>query len=382
MTETGFYRRPLPPGQVPFASDEGRALFREAMESGGLEGYFALAEQFHTQAEPAFCGLGTLVVALNALAIDPGRVWRGPWRWYGEEMLDCCEPLDRVRDRGVTLDQLACLARCNGAQVELRRAEGATIDAFRAAVMATTGSASGKVLVVGYTRRALGQTGEGHFSPVGGYHRARDLVLVLDVARFKYPPHWVPVGDLFEAMRPIDPATGRSRGWLTLTRGRGPSPLVYFVSCKAHSCGEVARGLGEGLRVAIADARPGTLDDVLTLLLRAVAPIAGAFTVRPSGEGPVRDTVQRLLDELRATEAYRRVSVLSGQLPAEAGALLAMSIPLASFGSIAPEALRAVRELRDPQRLSPMLREELERLADQLENLLELGAASSAPPAG
>jgi hypothetical protein len=33
---------------------------------------------------------------------------------------------------------------------------------------------------VSYTRKAFGQTGDGHFSPIGGYHSARDLVLILD----------------------------------------------------------------------------------------------------------------------------------------------------------------------------------------------------------
>ena len=40
-------------------------------------------------------------------------------------------------------------------------------------------------LVVSYSRRTFSQTGDGHFSPVGGYHKERDLVLILDVARFK-----------------------------------------------------------------------------------------------------------------------------------------------------------------------------------------------------
>jgi hypothetical protein len=33
---------------------------------------------------------------------------------------------------------------------------------------------------VSYTRKAFSQTGDGHFSPIGGYHGARDLVLILD----------------------------------------------------------------------------------------------------------------------------------------------------------------------------------------------------------
>ena len=52
-----------------------------------MECYFPLAEQFRTQDEPAFCGLSTLVVLLNTLRIDPGRVWKGVWRWYSESMV-------------------------------------------------------------------------------------------------------------------------------------------------------------------------------------------------------------------------------------------------------------------------------------------------------
>lgn len=45
-----------------------------------MESYFRLAEQFRTQDEPAFCGLSTLTMVLNALAVDPGRVWKGTCR--------------------------------------------------------------------------------------------------------------------------------------------------------------------------------------------------------------------------------------------------------------------------------------------------------------
>lgn len=72
MSDT-FHRRSLPDDATEFSSPLGRQLFAEALASGGLEGYFRLAEQFHTQAEPQFCGLGSLVVALNAMGIDPAR---------------------------------------------------------------------------------------------------------------------------------------------------------------------------------------------------------------------------------------------------------------------------------------------------------------------
>ena len=42
------------------------------------------------------------------------------------------------------------------------------------------------------------RAGDGHFSPIGGYSAAEDMVLILDTARFKYPPHWVPLEMLYK----------------------------------------------------------------------------------------------------------------------------------------------------------------------------------------
>lgn len=61
------------------SSEAGRQLFKEAMLEGYMEGYFRLAEQFRTQDDPAFCGLSTLTMVLNALSVDPGRVWKGSY---------------------------------------------------------------------------------------------------------------------------------------------------------------------------------------------------------------------------------------------------------------------------------------------------------------
>lgn len=224
-----LYRRPLPTTAVAFSSAEGRALFSQALASEGLEGYFPLAEQFHTQADPAYCGLGSLVVALNALSIDPGRLWKGTWRWFSEELLDCCVSLEEVRGRGVVVDEFACLARCNGAEVEVRRADRSNLEDWRSALaIAASGNA---VVVASYDRAALGQTGSGHFSPIGGYHFGRDLALILDVARFKYPPHWVSAESLWRAMQAIDPSTGSARGWLVIRRGEGRRPLGSGEAC-------------------------------------------------------------------------------------------------------------------------------------------------------
>ena len=54
---------------------------------------------------------------------------------------------------------------------------------------------------------------------MGGYHEGRDMLLIMDTARFKYPPHWVPVPLLFAAMRDhTDPITARCRGFFRVTK--------------------------------------------------------------------------------------------------------------------------------------------------------------------
>ena len=248
-----FYRRPLPDSCVAFSSRQGRQQLANAMNTGGLLSFFALLEQHTTQSEPAYCGLSTLVMALNALAIDPLQHWKGPWRWYEEAMVNCCLDLETVQKRGVTLACFVGIAVCQGlsAQVEYAEPEeDASFASFRQAVETAcvekdildaqtsascpSGSTSNnnilhradstspvslkQVLVVSYDRKVLGQTGSGHFSPIAAYDRVTDSVLIADTARFKYGAHWVPMSLLWEAMKPVDPDSGRSRGFVLLQR--------------------------------------------------------------------------------------------------------------------------------------------------------------------
>jgi hypothetical protein len=239
----GFYQRPLPSHLIPFASAQGKRLFAEALASGHMEGFFLLAQQFQTQSEPACkaartlhfhrsvwtttdhsldllrfccadCGPTTLSMILNSLGLDPNRIWKGSWRWFSEEML-----IDRTRSsrnrwqniekEGLSFEEFLFLAECNGSRIQGIYASDSTEEAFRSAVLAAT-SRTDLHLAVAFARSVLGQTGSGHYSPIGGYHSERDLVLVLDVARFKYPPYWVPVSTMWKAMLEHDPSTSKA----------------------------------------------------------------------------------------------------------------------------------------------------------------------------
>ncbi|CEG46925.1 glutathione gamma [Plasmopara halstedii] len=224
--QSSFHRRHLPQDCIAFSSPDGRKLFTEAINcsTNYMQIYFPLAEQFITQAEPAFCGLATLAMCLNALQIDPGRLWKGPWRWFSEELFDCCTSLSVAKEKGISLSEFICLARCNGVITEDYRATSDfTLEQFREIVKHSCATSS-EIVVLNYSRKVLGQTGDGHFSPIGGYHAEKDMVLLMDVARFKYPPHWVKISRVFESMQLIDPSMDLPRGLAVLKIPVVPAP--------------------------------------------------------------------------------------------------------------------------------------------------------------
>ncbi|KAJ2997631.1 hypothetical protein HDV02_005280 [Globomyces sp. JEL0801] len=176
-TPRSFYKRTLPDSCIALNSEQGKRLFQTAINTEYMEIYYELSTQFLTQSEPAYCGLATLCMSLNALQVDPLRKWKGGWRWYDETMLDCCRSLEHIKEKGVTMGELNCLARCNGLRTEMRRAD---------------------------------QT----------YNEAEDMVLILDVARFKYSTYWITFDLLWESLHPHDSATKKPRGYMVLRRGQ------------------------------------------------------------------------------------------------------------------------------------------------------------------
>jgi len=176
-----------------------------------------------------------VAMVLNTLSIDPRRTWKGPWRWFHEEMLDCCHPLSKVKEEGVTLEQAACLARCNGAKVDVFPYGTFTLEQLRSTVKEACSSGSHTHIIVSYSRRDVNQTGDGHFSPIGGYSAEKDAVLILDTARFKYPPHWLPLESVYNAMASLDPVTRQPRGYMMLGMHPRMDSVLFTLDLRAVS---------------------------------------------------------------------------------------------------------------------------------------------------
>jgi len=87
--------------------------------------YFPLTEQFLTQSEPAYCGLTSLAMGLNALNVDPLTFrWKGGWRWFTEDVFftHCFMPSrEIVKKEGITMDDFLRLGRSHDLQVDIFR---------------------------------------------------------------------------------------------------------------------------------------------------------------------------------------------------------------------------------------------------------------------
>jgi hypothetical protein len=61
-------------------------------------------------------------------------------------------------------------------------------------------------VVLNYDRGGIGQgpIGHGHWSPIGAYSQEIDSFLIMDVAKYKYPPVWVPTNTLFGGVGTLD----------------------------------------------------------------------------------------------------------------------------------------------------------------------------------
>ena len=225
-----FYGCPLPKNLLDYRSSESRTRLFRTLQTGYAVPFLSLSSCYNTQSKLTYSGLNTLAIILNSLQIDPRRKWKSIWRWYTDELLDNCFYKDGIKGPGTTIDEFVYLAKCNGAIATIVRPNN-SIGHFEKFVQnlerVCTGErqASDKnsndeipkeLMAISYSREAVEQIGDGHYSPIAALDRETNSVLMLDTARYKYPPHWIPVELIFQAMLPIDTVTGKSRGYIVL----------------------------------------------------------------------------------------------------------------------------------------------------------------------
>jgi hypothetical protein len=212
---------PLPQSLIGAATDQGEALF---LDAEAREAYFPLASNFLTQQNQAFCGVASMVMVLNALELPaPAVPAFDPYHTFTQDNVlnaqtEAVLPVEVIKKQGITLDQLGGLLAVQPVTVSVQHAADSSVEAFRNQARGAL-AAPGQFVIVNYLRKAIGQERGGHISPLAAFDAESDRFLILDVARYKYPPVWVKTTELFAAMNTQDSDNeNKTRGYVLISK--------------------------------------------------------------------------------------------------------------------------------------------------------------------
>jgi Phytochelatin synthase len=212
---------PLPPNLIASTTQEGEALL---IGAEAHEAYFTLVSNYLTQQTQSFCGVASMVMVFNAMQLPAPEVPAyAPYRTFTQDNVldartEAILPRDTILKQGITLDQMGALLAVQPVNVTVRHASDSSLDSFRSEASSHL-QQPGQFVLVNYFRNALGQQKGGHFSPLAAYDKDSDRFLILDVARYKYPPVWVKAEELFAAMNTKDSDNDdKSRGYVLIAR--------------------------------------------------------------------------------------------------------------------------------------------------------------------
>ena len=210
---------PVSPNLIPLNSTEGEQFL---LTSTARQDYLPLSAYFVTQKNPAYCGVASMVMVLNALSIPaPAAPELGNSHAFTQDNVFN----DRMRQirsptelsfRGMTLYQLGQFLASHSVKVDLHYGSDTTLNEFRRLGIKNLQEPNNFV-VVNYLRRSINQQQAGHISPVAAYHQPSDRFLILDVSRYKYPPVWVKAEDLWKATATQDSESGKTRGFVLVS---------------------------------------------------------------------------------------------------------------------------------------------------------------------
>ena len=204
---------------VLLTSQEGR---KRINRSAHRVDYNSLMATFTTQERQTLCSVATGVSILNALPIKrPVDPKYKPYPFFTQANY-FNDRVAAIVDRpttlriGQTLEQAAKVMTVHGATARHIHAADSSAAEFRR-IAKQNMAEQNNFVAINYRRNFVGQPPGAHFSPLGAYDAATDSFLILDVARYKFPPVWVPAEDLFRAMNTMDSDSGKTRGFIVVS---------------------------------------------------------------------------------------------------------------------------------------------------------------------
>jgi hypothetical protein len=175
---------------------------------------------YTTQQNLGYCGVASSVMVLNASRLSPPETEAiTPFRifdqdnFFNKDVLKVIHP-SHVKSNGMSLSQLAQAINTFGPATEIIYAADLNLDQMRQRVISAL-DADNQWIIGNFHRKYIHEVGNGHFSPIAAYDQVSDRFLILDVARYKYPPVWVKTADLYRAMTlSADGKVVRQRGFV------------------------------------------------------------------------------------------------------------------------------------------------------------------------
>jgi hypothetical protein len=228
---------------VPFSSDEG--LARLARSDAKVD-FPVLANQFEAESNGAFCGPTSAAIVLNAVRGRSPDLPRDHSRLHPEDLQYIPSAYDpalprftqdnvitkgrktraqvlgepvtingkELKDFGYQVRQLDEMLRANGLSTRLTIVDdGKTEQDIRTELIDNL-KRRGDYVIISYSRKAVGQQGGGHISPLGAYDAESDSFLVLDVNPASAGWVWMPTATLVKGMRTFD--TVENRGYILI----------------------------------------------------------------------------------------------------------------------------------------------------------------------
>lgn len=188
---------PLAENLINFNSQDGETLL---MNSKAKQDFIPLSINFVTQKNLAYCGVASMVMVLNGIGIPAplAEEYQGFGRNYQtftqtnifNDKTDKVITADKIKRGGMTLDELGKFLASYQLKTEVYHAEDLNIEQFRSLIVKNL-QESNNFILVNYLRKNIAQKTGGHISPIAAYNQETDRFLILDTARYKYPPVWV-----------------------------------------------------------------------------------------------------------------------------------------------------------------------------------------------
>jgi|SRR5271169_4585905 len=208
------------PNVVYWDSTEGRALRARIPADAD---YWQLIPNFAVQQTQSYCAVASAITVLNAMPIkkpvDPAYA---PYAYFTQNNYFTPEvtkviSAHTVLSQGMTREQMAETLTRHGVMAKSIAGDTFSDESLRALLQKALGD-DGQFVLANYFRGNLGQVGDGHWSALAAYDAQTDSVLILDVAKYKYPPAWVGINTLRQAISTIDTTSNKARGLVIVSK--------------------------------------------------------------------------------------------------------------------------------------------------------------------